>query len=208
MGKPLILYSIETAQACPSIDMVFVSTDDEEIAKTAVAAGAIVIDRPKHLASDTSPEWLSWKHAVEYVELNHSPFDVFISLPATSPLRAVEDVEAAINKLVASESDVCISITPAARSPYFNMVKINPNGDVQLVNQPNQQVSRRQDAPEVFDITTVVYAANKTFVENASSIFEGKVSGVVIPKDRAIDIDDIYDFMFAETLLKGRNHVA
>ena len=31
-GKPLIHYSIETAKHCPSIDEVFVSTEDEAIA--------------------------------------------------------------------------------------------------------------------------------------------------------------------------------
>lgn len=64
LGKPLIHYAIETAIACPSISHVFVSTDDKEIAKCATIAGATIIPRPKNLATDTSPEWLSWRHAM------------------------------------------------------------------------------------------------------------------------------------------------
>uniref|UniRef100_UPI003F66515A acylneuraminate cytidylyltransferase family protein n=1 Tax=Aeromonas hydrophila TaxID=644 RepID=UPI003F66515A len=62
-GKPLIQYSIETALATAGIEQVFVSTDDAAIASVARAAGAEIIERPAELATDTSPEWLSWRHA-------------------------------------------------------------------------------------------------------------------------------------------------
>lgn len=118
-GKPLLQYSIDTALATPSIEHVFVSTDDAEIADVARASGAIVIERPVELASDTSPEWLSWRHAIEWVQAHYGEFDGFISLPATSPLRSIDDVEGAINKLFTTEADICISVTPASRSPFF-----------------------------------------------------------------------------------------
>jgi CMP-N-acetylneuraminic acid synthetase len=73
-GKPLIHYSIETAKKCPSIDEVFVSTDDSAIAGIARQAGAIIIERPAELASDTSPEWLSWRHGIEWVENHYGKF--------------------------------------------------------------------------------------------------------------------------------------
>ena len=37
-----------------------------------------------------------------------------------------------------------------------------------------------------------------------SGIFEGKVKGVVIPVERAIDIDTPHDFAIAEFLMKQR----
>ncbi|RDL44019.1 acylneuraminate cytidylyltransferase family protein [Marinomonas piezotolerans] len=205
LDKPLIQYSIETAKACPSIDMIFVSTDDRTIASVARENGAIVIERPEELASDTSPEWLSWRHAVEWVCEHYGNFEGFVSLPTTSPLRSVEDVEKAIYQRIASDADICVSITPANRSPYFNMVKKLANGSVTLVNSLEEGVFRRQDAPEVFDITTVVYVAAPDFVLGSDSLFSGKVSGVEVPKERAVDIDDIYDFMLAEAILKSEN---
>lgn len=201
-GKPLLQYSIETAQNSPSIDKVFVSTDDDDIAKVALEYGAILIKRPKELATDTSPEWLSWRHAVTWAEDNYGQFDGFVSLPATSPLRSVEDVEAAIEKQNNVAADICISVTPASRSPYFNMVKETEDGFIDLVNKSESSVSRRQDAPEVFDITTVVYATTPEFVLNHSGLFTGKVTSIVVPKVRAVDIDDIYDFRMAEAILK------
>ncbi|PST87760.1 acylneuraminate cytidylyltransferase [Photobacterium iliopiscarium] len=201
-GKPLLQYSIETAQNSPSIDNVFVSTDDDDIASVAVELGAILIKRPTELATDTSPEWLSWRHAVTWAEDNYGKFDGFVSLPATSPLRSVEDVEAAIEKRNNIAADICISVTPASRSPYFNMVKETEDGQVELVNKLEFDVTRRQDAPEVFDITTVVYATTPNFVLNHNGLFAGKVTSIVVPKVRAVDIDDIYDFRMAEAILK------
>lgn len=201
-GKPLIQYSIETALACPSIAKVFVSTDDAEISKVAIAAGATIINRPSELATDTSPEWYSWRQAIEFVTEEYGEFDGFVSLPATSPLRNVEDVEAAIAKLSQEKADICISVTPANRSPFFNMVKLNVEGLVELVNPPTLEVSRRQDSPEVFDITTVVYAATPNFVLNNYGIFSGKVTSINVPKKRAVDIDDIYDFKLAEVMIQ------
>lgn len=204
-GKPLLQYSVDTALAAPSIDQVFVSTEDAEIADVARRSGAVVIDRPADLASDTSPEWLSWRHAVEWAQENYGAFDGFVSLPATSPLRSVDDVEAAIRKRIEAKADICISVTPASRSPYFNMVKYTDAGFVELVNKPQGEVARRQDAPEVFDITTVVYATTPEFVLNNYGIFTGKVTSIEVPKERAVDIDDIYDFKLAQAILEETN---
>lgn len=200
-GKPLLQYSVESALASPSIEKVFVSTDDSDIAKVAIKSGAELIERPKRLASDTSPEWFSWQHAIEWVTNKYGPFDNFVSLPATSPLRSVSDIESAINKLITTEADICISITPASRSPYFNMVKISENKMVELVNKSESGVFRRQDAPEVFDITTVVYAASCGFIMSENGLFDGQVTSIEVPKNRAVDIDDIYDFKLAEAIL-------
>ncbi|MBG0761902.1 acylneuraminate cytidylyltransferase [Vibrio cidicii] len=203
-GKPLLHYSIDSALAAPSIEQVFVSTDDAEIAQVARKGGAIVIDRPAELASDTSPEWLSWRHAIEWVRANYGDFDGFISLPATAPLRAVSDIENAIQQRMSVGADICISVTPASRSPFFNMVQQTDSGMVELVIKPQGEVARRQDAPAVFDITTVVYATTPEFVLNHYGLFSGNVTSIEVPKERAVDIDDIYDFMLAEAIVGGR----
>ena len=59
-GKPLIVHSIEIAKKVSQIEEIFVSTDDQEIAEIANRNGAVTINRPVELATDNSPEWLSW----------------------------------------------------------------------------------------------------------------------------------------------------
>ncbi|WP_194442535.1 acylneuraminate cytidylyltransferase family protein [Pseudoalteromonas simplex] len=203
-GKPLINWSIGIAKSVPDISRVFVSTDDEEIADVAKAAGAEIIDRPKELASDTSAEWLSWQHAVKWVEHKYGPFEYFVSLPATSPLRAVKDVEATIDRLKETSADICITVSPSERSPFFNMIKCKDESDfVELViNHGN--IVRRQDAPEVFDITTVAYATTPYFIKHSMGVMSGNVTSVCVPKERAVDIDTQLDFDFAQFLIDKR----
>lgn len=198
-GLPLIAHSIRTAQAVAGIEKVYVSTDDAAIADTAVRFGARVIERPAELATDTSPEWLAWQHAVRWVGENDGPFGVFISLPATSPLRSTADVDACLAALD-DETDVVITVTPAARSPYFNMVTRDPGGRSSIV-LASAGFARRQDAPDVFDMTTVAYVCRPDFILGHTRLFEGRVRSVVIPRERAVDIDDQFDFTFAEVLL-------
>lgn len=205
-GKPLIAYAIETARACPLIETVIVSTDDLAIAEVAREYGAEVpFLRPAELAADSSPEWLAWQHAIRWVQVQRGEFDAFISLPATSPFRSVADVTACIDTLRADPAtDIVITVRDAERSPYFNMVRLDDVGYARLVIEPTHALSRRQDVPVVFDITTVAYAARPAFVLNASQLFEGNVRTVHIPVERALDIDSPYDFMLAECIARNR----
>ncbi|MBE7411812.1 MAG: acylneuraminate cytidylyltransferase family protein [Leptospiraceae bacterium] len=201
-GKPLLKYSIDIARSIESIEKIFVSTDDSSIANIARENGAIVIERPKTLAEDNSPEWLAWQHSIQWVTENHGSFDYFVSLPATSPLRNKEDIENSIAKMQLEDADICVAYTPANRSPYFNMVKVNEEGCLELVNKPDSAIVRRQDAPKVYDLTTVVYVSKPKHILENFGLFSGRVAGIEVPKERAVDIDDIYDFRLAEIILR------
>ncbi|MEQ1742877.1 MAG: acylneuraminate cytidylyltransferase family protein [Candidatus Nitrotoga sp.] len=202
-GKPLIAWAIQQAQAVKRIRRVLVSTDSEEIAAVARAAGAEVpFLRPAELAQDNSPEWLAWRHALQYLKEQEGSYpDALIVVPATAPLRAVEDLERCLDEYDIGGADIVITTSHAHRSPYFNMVKVQPDGYVDLVIPPDSVVSRRQDAPVLFDITTVAYVARPDFVMSQGSIFEGKVRQVCVPAERALDIDTPLDFMIAECLM-------
>ena len=202
-GISLVEHSIKSALQVKSIEKVFVSTDDSEIASLSIKSGAEIINRPTHLAKDNSPEWLSWQHAVKYVLDNHGEFQRFISLPPTSPLRALNDIEKCLNNL-SSENDIVISITPSKRNPFFNIVNMNQNNIVELVHQGEKTISRRQDCPETFDITTVAYVTRPEFILKSNQIWDGVVSGVQIPYERSIDIDEQIDFEIA-TFLATKN---
>jgi N-acylneuraminate cytidylyltransferase len=206
-GKPLIAYSIQVALACPSLETVFVSTDDENIAAVASEYGAeIPFVRPPELATDSAPEWLAWRHAIEWVQRERGDFDAMVSLPATSPFRNVEDVESCIALLKGdAKTDAVITVKEADRSPYFNMVTLDGEGYANVVIKPAGKISRRQDAPSVYDVTTVAYAARPKFVMTADRLFDGNIRTVIVPPDRALDIDTPHDFMLAEAIaqIKG-----
>jgi N-acylneuraminate cytidylyltransferase len=159
------------------------------------------------LASDDSPELLSWQHALQSLQgIEGAPkIDVLVSLPAPAPLRAVEDVENCIRALLESDADIVVAVKHAERNPYFDMVVLDEKNHLTTAMQPEKPIYRRQDAPPVYDLTTVAYAARPGFIMKAKSVFDGKVKGVVVPAERAADIDTELDFRFAEFLLTQRS---
>ena len=203
-GKPLIAYSLIMAKDILEIDEVFVSTDSNEIAEVAILYGANIIKRPANLAEDNSPEWLAWMHAVKWALEKYGPFAKFLSLPATAPLRSKEDVKKCLEKFKL-KNDVILTMTEANRNPWFNMVKKNKEGLIELAIQSNEKLFRRQDAPLVYDLTTVAYVLHPNFILENKSIWDGNVHGIYVPKERAIDIDSEYDLKLAEYLISKKD---
>ena len=205
-GKPLIAWSIEHALTVQRIDRVIVSTDSDEIATISKQYGAEVpFIRPANLAMDESPEWLAWRHALEYLKNDFGTMpEIMVSLPATAPLRLAIDIENCLDEYEKGSTDVVITVTDAHRNPYFNMVKENPDGTFGIVIAPALAIERRQDAPMVYDMATVCYVVNSDFIMSHDSIFEGRVRAVHVPIERAIDIDSLLDFQMAEVLLSNR----
>ena len=205
-GKPLIAWSIEQVLAVKRITRVIVSTDSEEIAAVARNYGAEVpFIRPAALARDDSPEWLAWRHALNYLldTVGVLP-EAMVSVPATAPLRLPLDIENCLDEYEKGDADMVVTVTDAHRSPYFNMVKTNADGTVGLVIPPQSAIARRQDVPTVYDMTTVAYVARPEFVMTCNAVFEGQVRAVHVPTERAIDIDTLLDFQIAECLLNSR----
>jgi len=196
----MLVHGIRIAQQIANIDGTYVSTDCGEIAAIAQDAGAEVIVRPAELAGDTAPEWLAWQHAIKTVQERHGNFEYFLSLPPTAPLRKLEDVETCLAALQPGV-DIVITMTPARRSPWFNMVSKDVSGLVDLIVRENA-VQRRQDSPECFDMATVAYAAKAEFILSAEQIWDGKVAGVEVPIERSLDIDTPFDFALAQFVME------
>ena len=196
-GKPLLGWSIEMGQSLSEVDDVFVSTEDAEIAEVAASFGAKIIKRPENLAEDSTPELLAWQHAIMWVQERDGSFDRFLSLPTTAPLRSREDVQSCL-ELLDENTDVVITMKEASRSPWFNMVSEGVNGELNLLVEGNY--TRRQDAPIGYDVTTVAYVLRPKFAMNHQRLWDGRVKGIVVPSERALDIDTPLDLEIARFL--------
>lgn len=201
-GKPLIAHTIETALASGSVSRVVVSTDDEAIAKVATKYGAETLMRPDELAQDATPELLAWHHAMEAEAALFSgdTAQPFISLPATSPLRAADDIDNAVARLEQGDCDIVFGISPSNRSPYLNMVTVNEADQIEVMMAGSDAV-RRQDVPDAYDITTCVYVGDAGYIRSCEKLMQGSVGYVIIPAERALDIDTHYDVYLADLLL-------
>lgn len=199
-GKPLLAWTINSALESRYVSRVVVSTDSERIAAVAKECGAEVLMRPDFLATDTASEVDAWKHAISTHRSQLA--GTFISLPATSPLRATQDVDNAVARFYQGGCDIVFGICEADRSPYLNMVTRDPSGLIEVVIKGSGAV-RRQDVPEVFAVTTCVYVGSVDYVDACKSLMQGRVASVEIPPERALDIDTPFDLHLAELLLRN-----
>ena len=83
------------------------------------------------------------------------------------------------------------------------MVFREDDGTSSLVLKKNS-ISRRQEAPKVYDMTTAAYLSTPSFIKNNDGIFEGHVKSVIIPKERAIDIDDEIDYLLTKVIYENQ----
>jgi N-acylneuraminate cytidylyltransferase len=200
----LIGNAIQHAKKSKYISRIIVSTDSKKIAKEALKCGAEVpFLRPKNISTDKSPEILYWIHIINYLKKNKSLPDYLVSVPSTSPLRHPTDIDKAITKIEKEKLDFVFSATKSSKNPFFNIIKVL-NSKISIACKPKKNIYRRQDAPDCYDICTVVFVFKPSFIKKNKHLFKGKIGFVKIPKSRSSDIDDIYDYEFSKFIAKNK----
>ncbi len=198
-GKPLMVYTIRQALESGLFEHVVVSTDSNEIVETAKSFGAEAwFFRPAEMATDNAPKLPVIRHAFLEAEKHYGrQFDVLIDLDATSPLRLVEDINGAYEQFVEEDADILITASPCRKNPYFNMVE-QVNGRIQRVKKLETSPTRRQDAPEVFDMNASIYIWKRRALLENDTLFTDKTSLYVMPEERSVDIDTELDWDFVK----------
>ena len=85
-NQPLLSYSIKAAKQS-KVNEVWVSTDCKHIKKVAINFGALVLDRPEQLASDSSKSEEALIHFAQNIQ-----FDILVFIQPTSPLVIADDI--------------------------------------------------------------------------------------------------------------------
>jgi N-acylneuraminate cytidylyltransferase len=112
-GVPLLVHSVRHARASRHVDVVVVSTDDDEIAAVAHAHGADVVRRPAELASDEATSEVALSHALAGVRARAgADIELVVFLQATSPVRQPDDLDGAIELLREQGADSLFSACP------------------------------------------------------------------------------------------------
>lgn len=196
-GVPLVLHSIRQARATDLFDVVAVSTDDPIVRDLAAEGGAdILVERPAGLASATAAKTPAVLHCVEAAErVAGGRFDVVVDLDVTSPLRTPEDVAAAVGLLETHpEAPNVITVAPARRSPYFNLVEGVAGGPVRLVRELDPPPVRRQDVPTCFDMNASIYVWRRDALTPDARVVGPGTLAHVMPEERSLDIDSEFDW--------------
>ncbi|MFK5983527.1 MAG: acylneuraminate cytidylyltransferase family protein [Flavobacteriaceae bacterium] len=186
-GIPLIAHSINYAKA-NGIDTIVVSTDNLEIKKIALEYGAKVLDRPKELATDTSPTIDTLKEVLLKLKEN---YDDVILLQPTNPLRPLEMLSKAL--LVFKENN-CNSLMTVSRN-HHKLGKIN-NRKFTPYNYKMGQ--RSQDLEPLYFENGLLYITKVDLILKGKILGENNFPMVINHPFASIDIDTQDDFDLAE----------
>lgn len=169
-GKPLIGYTIDAARKFvvqyPG-SSVSLSTDSAAIREVAAQCGLESgYTRPECLAGDTVGKIDAIKDILLWSEKNNATrYDYVLDLDVTSPLRNLDDLNNAFEKINADTNAVNLfSVSPAGRNPYFNMVEQKENGYYDKVKSMGD-VFARQAAPKVYDLNASFYFYRREFFD-------------------------------------------
>lgn len=200
-GKPLIVWTIEAAQAAQTISRLVVSTDDPAIAAVAAQAGAEVIDRPAELAGDTTPTEPVLFHALETLASaeGYQP-DAIALLQCTSPLRGADVIDAGVRKLFDTGCDAVMTVTPIQ---HWYLAGTISDGDIFEPEYDYHKRPRSQDMPEKYRENGALYVTRRDAFYTYRNRLGGQVRVIVMDPVRSIDIDTLQDFILAEEVLRG-----
>ncbi len=197
-GKPLIAHTIEQAMASRSVQRIFVSTDDDEIASISKKCGAEIVWRPSGISNDTASSESALLHAVNELEDREqfSP-DHVIFLQCTSPLRKPGDIDAAVQIFVEEKADSLLSVS---KSHQFFWVE--QGGGARPVNYDYKNRPRRQDFGEQYVENGSIYICKSRILKETTNRLGGKISMYEMEKWQAFEVDDAEDFKLCEWLFQ------
>ena len=203
-GKPLIAWSIEAGLGSRYIDEVMVSTDSEEIANVAREFGAFVpFLRPDELASDTATTFNVVKHVIEYYEDEcNRYFDYIVLLEPTSPLREKDDLDAMLEKISLIESDFDAIVSLGEVHEHPSIMKKTCGNYLEPYCKELAMALRRQENDVAYFPYGVAYMVKTGTLKEEKSFYPVRTTHHVIKRYQCYEIDDIYDFLAIENIMK------
>lgn len=197
-GKPLLSYSIKTAQASRYQPDIYVSTDDEEIAAIARKLGANVIERePADAQDDTTLDPVIYGALQEAIAKTRTDYDVVVTLQPTSPLLKVASLDKALDLFsTAADLDTVIS---AKDETHLTWVR---DGSGNFVPNYSARVNRQYLEPVFRETGGFLITRTRNVTKNnriGQNIELYSLSG-----GEEIDIDTYEDWGLCEYYLKRR----
>lgn len=196
-GKPLYRHAVDVALAAGA-SRVLISTDIEEVLTAQLPAGVQALLRPPELCGDTVPMAPVLVHALQTAQVQ----GLVVLLQATSPLRQVADVQAALERLASGCFDLVMSVTEADRG-VLKWGQLQADGRFAPLSSPEHCFANRQSLPPVYKPNGAVYAMDAQWFIQQKSFVSEHIGTVIMPPERSHDIDNLSDFEHCDLLLRA-----
>ena len=199
-GVTLVAWTARVIKSLIWADRAVISTDHEEIAAEAEAAGlAAPFRRPKAISGDRIGDADVLIHALREMErVDDSVYDVVVMLQPTCPLRQPSHVTATIEMLIEKQFDAVwtVSATDLKFHPLKQLV-VGDNGRMTYYDPAGAKIVARQQLSHLYHRNGAAYAVSRACLLEHGAII-GPSSGAVIIRDALVNIDTAHDLIAAE----------
>lgn len=203
LGIPLITRAIRICQESGVFESVVVSTDSDQIADLARAAGAQVHNRPADLADDHTPLLPVIAEATANFDPT-TPICCFYATAVTVDPGELVNSWRAFEAMLASPKCANSFLTAVVRYPHpiQRALELGANGEVTMVS-PEFASTRTQDLPERWhDAGAFVWGSALAWSQSEPVLT--RAHGFPLSHSQTVDLDTEEDWVRAETLLATR----
>jgi len=204
VGEPLIARTIRTGLNSKYIDELIVSTDDLEIQKVSLQYGAKVpFLRPPELATDEASSFAVVEHVILTLKetFSQGEYDYIILLQPTSPLRDELDIDGAIEFLIKKEADAVISVCEMEHSPLWSNT-LPEDLAMGLFLREEIKGKRSQELDKYYRLNGAIYVCQtRRLLEEKTFFLNDNLFAYIMPMEKSMDIDTLWDFKLCEALL-------
>lgn len=191
------------ARDVPEIDRIVVSTDHEEIARVAEAAGiAAPFRRPSRLSGDRIGDLEVLSHALlETERLDDTVYDIVVMLQPTSPLRTAKHITDTIRMLADEDWDAVWTVSESDSKAHPLKQLTVTDYELGLWDSDGAGIIARQQLTPVYHRNGIAYAITRACLLNQKTIF-GARTGALVLDGHFISIDTEWDIEMVEYLLR------
>lgn len=206
--RPLLAYVVEAARGAARLDRLVVSTEDEEIATVAQELGAEVpFRRPAELATDEVSLVPVIRHALQAMDEIGFRSDVVVSVQATSPFLAGEDIDQAVAKLEETGADSVVSVERVEHQHPFWVKRLDGDRVLPFNEAADDSYLQRQDLPPAFILDGGIFVRRRELLERwrGSDFGLGEdVRAIVLGGAKSLHIDDPVHLEWVRLLIGSR----
>ena len=198
-AKPMVQYTFEAALGSQFLDLVILSSDDQnviELAKKMSVRAPFV--RPVHLAEDNSSTVDVIKHCLEWFngEYQTLPENIVLLQP-TSPFRDSNDLDKAIQLYEKSKRKSLVSACEASQHPSESFI-VTETQNLKFVKIDDTPVhSPRQNYRKAYFLNGAIYISTTARFLKKHLLFDEESAVYLMRRSHSVDIDDFFDLSSA-----------
>ena len=196
-GKPLIRWVVEAVLASECFDKVLLSTDSDTIFE---AVSGLNIERHERPLEHATVRATALNAMLNLMENCEEKYDIFSYFLPTCPFISAEDIARGVNSFddgvdfVLSMTEIPETIQLACVMKEGWVLPIFDNLEAGLTNS--------KFIKKYYKPSGGFHMGRWDKLLESRNFFKGNDKGVLIPRERSIDIDDIHDINLAENIFE------